>query len=207
MRIAVLIPLSLAGLGLAGQALAQPAATPAAPQINRVTVKMEATNGQRATGSVTLSPDNHGLHLIGTFRGLKANSQHGFHIHETGDCSAPDASSAGDHFNPAGVAHGQHGQGEHHAGDMPNVAANAQGEATINLHLTGLTLGDGGEGDVLGRAIIIHADPDDYASQPAGNAGARIACGVIARPEPIELAPQPEPEAAAEEAVDATPAG
>jgi Cu-Zn family superoxide dismutase len=94
MRIAVLLPLSLASLGLAGTLSAQQ--VPAEkPQINRVTVELASASGQRATGTIVLSPDNHGLHLTGTVRGLKANSEHGFHVHENGDCSAADASSAG----------------------------------------------------------------------------------------------------------------
>ena len=191
MRIAVLLPLSLVSLGLAASVSAQAPAAAEKPQINRVTVELASTSGQRAAGSITLSPDNHGLHVTGTVRGLKANSEHGFHIHENGDCSAPDASSAGAHFNPAGTEHGRHGQGAHHAGDMPNIKANGQGEATISLHLTGVTLGDGGRFDVLDRALVVHADADDYSSQPAGNAGSRIACGVITRPEPPQLATPP----------------
>lgn len=181
---------AVAGLGVAGLVAAQ-SAPPAKVQINRVTVELAATQGQRASGTLTLSPDNHGLHIYGRLRGLKANSEHGFHVHETGDCGTPDAASAGAHFNPAGVDHGRHGEGAHHAGDIPNVVANGQGEATVDLHLTGVTLGDGGQRDVLGRALIVHADPDDYGSQPAGNAGARIACGVINAPEPVPVAEAP----------------
>ncbi|MFB9067304.1 superoxide dismutase family protein [Pseudofulvimonas gallinarii] len=206
MRIAVLLPLSLASLGLAGTLSAQQ--VPAEkPQINRVTVELASASGQRATGTIVLSPDNHGLHLTGTVRGLKANSEHGFHVHENGDCSAADASSAGAHFNPAGSDHGRHGQGAHHAGDLPNIKANAQGEATVDLHVTGLTLGDGGRFDILDRALVVHADADDYTSQPAGNAGSRIACGVITRPEPPQLPAPPatEGEEAAETTAD-TPA-
>lgn len=203
MRTAVLLSLTVAGLGLAGSTVAQPSTQPDTPQINRVVVELAATRGQRAEGSLSLSPDNQGLHIQGTLRGLKANSEHGFHIHETGDCSAPDASSAGGHFNPAGVDHGRHGQGAHHAGDMPNLVANAQGEATIDVHLAGLTLGNGGQHDVLDRAVIVHADPDDYASQPAGNAGARIACGVITRPEPVQMAPVEDAEAPEESGEEA----
>lgn len=180
-----------AGLGLVGLAVAQSSLPPTHPQINRVTVELASTQGQRVTGMLALSPDNHGLHIQGSLRGLKANSEHGFHVHETGDCSAPDAASAGAHFNPAGVDHGKHGEGTHHAGDIPNVVANGQGEATVNLHLTGVTMGDGGQQDVLGRALVVHADPDDYSSQPAGNSGARVACGVISAPAPAAAVDAP----------------
>ena len=108
------------------------------------------------------------------------------HIHQNGDCSAPDGSSAGDHFNPTGAPHGNptgdDAGAQHHAGDMPNVTADDKGNARVDLRVQGVTLGDGGENDVLGKAVIVHADADDYSSQPSGNAGARIACGVIAAP-------------------------
>lgn len=153
-------------------------------QFNRVDVELAPTEGNRAKGELTLSPDNHGLRITGTISGLKANSQHGFHIHQNGDCSAPDASSAGDHFNPEEVPHGNPASQPHHAGDMPNIEADGQGNADVDLRIMGVTLGDGGEHDIIGRAAIVHADPDDYSSQPSGNAGARIACGVIEPPPP-----------------------
>jgi Cu-Zn family superoxide dismutase len=154
-----------------------------APQLNRATVTLEPTEGNRAAGTLTLSPDNRGLYITGTITGLKANSQHAFHFHQNGDCSAPDATSAGDHFNPAGVAHGNPETEPHHAGDMPNIEADGSGQAKVAVRARGVTLGDGGEHDVLGKAVIVHADADDYTSQPAGNAGARIACGVVMAPE------------------------
>lgn len=171
------------------------------PQLNRATVTLAPTEGHRAAGTLTLSPDNRGLYITGTVTGLKANSQHGFHFHQNGDCSAPDATSAGDHFNPAGVAHGNPESAQRHAGDMPNIEADGSGEAEVAIRLTGVTLGDGGEHDVLGKAVIVHADADDYTSQPAGNAGARIACGVVTAPE-APAAPAAEGENA-DEAPDA----
>lgn len=120
-----------------------------------------------------------GVHIAGDIGGLAPGSSHGFHIHEKGDCSAADATSAGGHFNPAGNPHGRMQHGPHHAGDIDNIVANAQGVARVNMHVSGVTLGTGAANDVAGRAIIVHADPDDYASQPSGNAGKRVACGVI----------------------------
>lgn len=155
-------------------------------QLNRVDVELAPTEGNRAKGELTLSPDNYGLRITGTITGLKADSLHGFHIHQNGDCSAPDASSAGDHFNPENVPHGNPEDQQHHAGDMPNIEADDKGNANVDLRITGVTLGDGGEHDIIGRAIIVHADPDDYSTQPSGAAGARIACGVIAPPPPPE---------------------
>ncbi|TZF85172.1 superoxide dismutase family protein, partial [Cognatilysobacter lacus] len=120
-----------------------------------------------------------GAHLTGDIGGLAPNSTHGLHVHETGDCSAADATSAGPHFNPAGRAHGGPDSHAHHAGDLPNIVAGADGVAHVDLHLNGLTLGGPAAGNILNRALVVHAQPDDYSSQPAGNAGARIACGVV----------------------------
>lgn len=121
-----------------------------------------------------------GVRIHGTVTGLPAGGQHGFHVHETGDCSAPDGSSAGGHFNPAGAPHGdRHGDGPHHAGDMPNLDVAADGSAAVDQVLAGLEIASGGPNDIVGRAVIVHAQADDYATQPTGNAGGRIACGVI----------------------------
>lgn len=110
-------------------------------------------------------------------RGL-APGAHGIHIHEVGDCSAPDAASAGGHFNPSGQAHGDPASAHKHAGDLPVLVADRRGEARYVAEVAGPTL-DGGPDSILGRSLVIHADADDYRSQPAGNSGKRIACGVI----------------------------
>jgi Cu-Zn family superoxide dismutase len=99
-------------------------------------------------------------------------------VHEVGDCSAADATSAKGHFNPAGKSHGHHGGAERHAGDMPNLRADASGSASYAGELSMLSLGGDANG-IVGRSVVIHADPDDYKSQPAGNSGKRVACGVI----------------------------
>ncbi len=138
------------------------------------------TAGNQVSGRLQFYREGGQLRVRGTISGLKPNSEHGFHVHETGDCAAPDASSAGGHFNPDAVAHGAHDAPVHHTGDMPNMRADAQGVATVDgLLAREATLGDGSSHDILGRGLIIHADPDDYVSQPTGNAGARLACGVI----------------------------
>jgi Cu-Zn family superoxide dismutase len=137
-----------------------------------------ARSGSAVTGTITLRETARGLQLRGEVRGLKANSEHGFHIHEKGDCSAPDASSAGGHFNPDGVAHGRHGQGQHHAGDIPNLRADAGGVARVDQLVEGVTLSSGPR-SAAGRSLVVHRDPDDYTSQPAGNSGPRIGCAVI----------------------------
>jgi superoxide dismutase, Cu-Zn family len=136
-----------------------------------------ARSGSAVSGTVNFSEKDGRLRIEAKVAGLTPG-EHGFHIHEAGDCSAPDASSAKGHFNPSGKAHGHFASDEHHGGDMPSLIANAQGEAIYTAELRGLTLS--GETGVLGRSVVIHADPDDYKSQPAGNSGKRIACGVIA---------------------------
>ena len=107
------------------------------------------------------------------------NSVHAIHVHEKGDCSAVDATSAGGHFNPGGMAHGRANTPVYHAGDMDNITAGAQGTAALDIHLRGVTIGGNAPNDIAGRALVVHAAADDYTSQPAGNAGARVACAVI----------------------------
>ena len=138
------------------------------------------TEGNQVAGTLSFAAVDGGVRVTGEVTGLPGAGQHGFHVHEHGDCSAPDGSSAGGHFNPASTAHGRVGQGEHHAGDSDNISANEQGVATVDTLLQGVSVGDGGAGDIVGKGVIVHADPDDYATQPTGNAGGRLACGVIA---------------------------
>jgi Cu-Zn family superoxide dismutase len=135
------------------------------------------TAGNRAAGTVAFSPNGERIRVLATVTGL-APGAHGFHIHEKGDCSAPDAASAGGHFNPANKAHGNPAAGEHHAGDMPVLEADAAGSATLDVTLDGIAFGTGANG-IIGRSVVVHKDPDDYRTLPAGNSGARIACGVI----------------------------
>ncbi|MDQ3057695.1 MAG: superoxide dismutase family protein [Pseudomonadota bacterium] len=143
------------------------------------TVNLASASGSLVSGKVMAMPMGDGVHLRGEVGGLAANSTHGIHVHERGDCSAADASSAGEHFNPTTDPHGKQGSGAHHAGDMDNIVANASGVAKIDMHVMGVTLGGSAANDVAGRALIVHAMADDYRSQPSGNAGARVACGVI----------------------------
>ncbi len=103
------------------------------------------------------------------------------HIHEKGDCSSGDGMSAGGHFNPTAKPHGNPGPAEHHAGDMPAVVADASGNATLQAELAPMSVG-AGVTDVVGKAVIVHKDADDYTTQPTGNSGARVACGVIRKP-------------------------
>ncbi len=147
--------------------------------LSSASANLSAASGSLASGKLMLMPMGDGVHVTGEVGGLKANGTHAFHIHEKGDCSAADASSAGAHFNPAAQPHGRQSAPKHHAGDHDNLVANAEGVAKIDAHFRGVVLGGGASNDVAGKAVVVHADPDDYTSQPAGNAGSRIACGVI----------------------------
>ena len=155
------------------------AAAPAKSTASRATVNLAPASASLVSGTLTLVPMGDGVHITGEVGGLKPGDTRGFHIHEKGDCSAADATTAGGHFNPGAQAHGRAGQGAHHAGDTDNIVADAKGVARINAHVSGVTLGGGAANDIAGRAVIVHAAADDYTSQPAGNAGARVACGVI----------------------------
>jgi Cu-Zn family superoxide dismutase len=163
------------------QATGTPSTPPVAeaPPATGASVTLASTQGHTATGTLSVVTMGDGVHLTGSLQGLKPDAEFGFHIHETGDCSAPDAASAGGHFNPTGAQHGDPSGAAHHAGDMPNAKADAQGVAQVNQHVSGLSLGTGQPNDVLGKAVVVHEKADDYQSQPAGNSGARIACGVI----------------------------
>ena len=184
MRIALLAAASALALAACGTtpSPSSPSTTTVVPTTStakQAVAVLASASGSLVSGSVTLTPMGKGLHLTGEVGGLPANGTHAFHIHEKGDCSAADASSAGGHFNPTGQPHGRAGQGAHHAGDADNLVADAKGVARVDAHLGGLSLGNGAANDVAGRAVIVHAAADDYSSQPAGNAGARVACGVI----------------------------
>ncbi len=156
-----------------------PQAPPAASTAQSARANLASASASIVSGQVRLAPMGDGVHLTGTVGGLAPRSTHGIHVHEKGDCSATDASSAGGHFNPTGSAHGRAGTATHHAGDMDNLVADGSGVAPVNIHLSGVTLGGGAPNDIAGRALIVHAAADDYTTQPAGNAGARVACGVI----------------------------
>lgn len=159
-----------------GPAAAAPTAVSTA---QRAEIVLAAASASLVSGRLTAVPTADGLRITGDIGGLARGSTHAIHIHEKGDCSAADAASAGGHFNPAAQAHGRAGAGPHHAGDMDNIVADANGRAHVDVQARGVTLGGGAANDVAGRAVIVHAQADDYRTQPAGNAGARVACGVI----------------------------
>jgi Cu-Zn family superoxide dismutase len=141
--------------------------------------ELAPTRGNTAAGTVSFSLAGGEMTVHARVTGLKPGQEHGFHIHEKGDCSSGDGMSTGGHFNPDGRRHGPP-SGEHHAGDLPSLKADAGGVADVRFKVAGLAIG-GGATDIVGKGLIVHAQPDDYATQPTGNAGARIACAVIAR--------------------------
>lgn len=177
--------LAFASMALLAGCATESEHTPASPAAGASSVRAHATlapaSGSDVSGTLSFENTDQGVRITGRIAGLEPGSIHGFHIHENGDCSAPDASSAGGHFNPGHEPHGQVGEGPHHAGDLPNQQANAEGVATVDVLAPGVELGTGGSTDILGKAVIVHAKPDDYTSQPSGDAGSRIACGVITR--------------------------
>jgi Cu-Zn family superoxide dismutase len=132
--------------------------------------------GNEVRGTVTFTAVEGGVRVTARVEGL-APGEHGFHIHEFGDCSAADGTSAGGHFNPGGAPHAGPDATQRHAGDLGNVAADAQGVATYERVDTHLRLT--GAGSILGRGVIVHAQRDDWTTQPTGAAGGRVACGVI----------------------------
>jgi Cu-Zn family superoxide dismutase len=171
----------LSGCGQRNEAEA-PAESPAGAAVTpsaTASAQLAPTEGNTANGSITLTPLENGVHLSGSILGLAPDGEFGFHIHEKGDCSAPDASSAGGHFNPANAQHGNPAGDTHHAGDMYNVKSDAQGVARIETQAPGATLGSGQPNDVSGKAVVLHEKADDFTTQPSGDSGARIACGVI----------------------------
>jgi Cu-Zn family superoxide dismutase len=145
----------------------------------RAIVQMQATKGNTASGTLELVQKGGIVSVTGKIKGLRANGEHGFHVHEKGDCSSGDGMGTGGHFNPLAKTHGMHGHGETHAGDMPSLVADANGVAVVNFETSSISLLDGNPANAIGRGMIIHRDPDDFKTQPTGNSGPRISCGVV----------------------------
>ena len=160
-------------------AAAEPSAAVAPAPSATATAQLQAASGSKATGELNFAAGEGGVSVSGHVAGLAANTIHGFHVHETGDCSAPDARSAGEHFNPEHGNHGGPTTDDRHLGDLPNIESDGTGNATVSATISNATLRDGGPHDLQGKAVIVHARRDDYVSQPSGDSGERIACGVI----------------------------
>jgi Cu-Zn family superoxide dismutase len=138
-------------------------------------VHLISAAGSSVKGDLTVSNEGDAVYIRGEITGLTPGKEHGFHVHEFGKCELPDFKSAGEHFNPTKAPHGEH------LGDLPNAKADENGHANINATVIGPNLvdKDGAPSAILGKALIVHAMPDDRKTQPSGGSGARIACGVI----------------------------
>ena len=145
----------------------------------RAVAQLQSTTGNTTSGTVSFVQAGDKVLVSGEIRGLKPNAEHGFHVHEKGDCSSGDGMSAGGHFNPTGQQHGNHADMAHHTGDLPSLKADASGVAKFSFESKTLSVGNGTT-DIVGKGLIVHRDPDDYKTQPTGNAGPRLACAVIA---------------------------
>ncbi|HPS78077.1 MAG TPA: superoxide dismutase family protein [Thermoanaerobaculaceae bacterium] len=148
------------------------------PAVTRAVAVLSPTVGNRVKGVVTFTQDSDRVKVVADVDGLTPGALHGFHIHELGDCSAPDAASAGGHFNPTGHPHAGPMEMARHGGDLGNLQADAAGRAHLELTVDGVTVHDGPT-CILGRGLIVHLKGDDLKTQPTGNAGPRVACGVI----------------------------
>ena len=171
-RIHALLALSTAALLAACQSI--PSDAP------RASATLEPTKGSTVRGSASFAQFGGKVRVTANVSGLKPNGEYGFHIHEAGDCSSGDGMSAKGHFNPQGKPHAHAGILERHAGDLPSLKSDAGGNATLTADLDIITVAPG-PNSVVGRGLIVHIQPDDFKTQPTGNAGARSACAVIQR--------------------------
>jgi len=137
---------------------------------------LSSASGSKVTGTVTFTKSGNEVKVVADVTGLTPG-KHGFHIHEFGDCSDPKAESAGSHFNPDKHQHGAPDATDRHAGDLGNLEADASGKA--HLELTDKVMKLGGKNSIVGYAVIVHEKVDDLKTQPTGDAGGRLACGVI----------------------------
>ena len=167
MKAGILVAVSVVSMAVAGVR---------ADSVTKAVATLSPTKGTDVSGVVTFTKVDGGVKIVADVTGLTPG-QHGFHIHEFGDCSAPDAASAGGHFNPTHMQHGGPDSEMRHAGDFGNLDADASGRAHYERVDKVISLD--GPGSIIGHAVIVHANADDLKSQPSGNAGARVACGVI----------------------------
>ena len=137
---------------------------------------LNPTQGNTVSGTIIFTKTEGGVKIVADMQGL-SKGKHGIHIHESGDCTAPDGASAGGHFNPMAKSHGAPMDAMRHAGDMGNIEADDSGKA--HLEYIDNTISLDGEGSIIGRSVIVHKNEDDLKTQPTGNAGPRVACGVI----------------------------
>lgn len=146
-------------------------------EVKEAVAVVHGTQGnEKVMGVVHFTETGSGVKVTADIEGLAPDSEHGFHIHQFGDCTDPKGMSTGGHFNPEGHPHGHPGDANSHVGDMGNIKADASGKAHVEVTLAAATIS--GKNAILGRGVIVHANPDKF-TQPVGDAGGRIACGVI----------------------------
>jgi len=145
-------------------------------EVAEAVAQLHSTDGNEILGTVTFLQSDEGVEVTANINGLEAG-KHGFHIHQYGDCTAEDQTSAGGHYNPYNTEHGAPTDSERHMGDMGNLPINEEGYG--NLTYTDNVIELNGPNSIIGRAVIIHGGADDFTSQPSGAAGPRLACGVI----------------------------
>lgn len=160
------------------------ACCPLCKSVTHAIAVLNPTAGSSVTGAVNFFQQDCKVKVVADLQGLPPNSKHGFHVHEFGDVSSPDGSAAGGHYNPKDQPHALPDTEHRHAGDLGNIESDDQGNAHLDITVDNLTLACP-KAPILGRAVIVHANPDD-GSQPTGNAGARLAQGVIAVAKPAE---------------------
>lgn len=144
----------------------------------RATAALQPTKGSKTSGEATFEQRGGKVRVTITVQGLRPNQEHGLHIHEVGDCSSGDGMSTKGHFDPHKKPHAHYSSSDRHAGDLPALKAGNDGRARLQVDMDLITV-TSGPASIIGRGLIVHADPDDYKTQPTGNSGARIACGVI----------------------------
>lgn len=151
-----------------------------APGGPKATAELQPTKGSTVRGNVSFVQVGERVRVTANVAGLRPNGEYGFHIHEAGDCSSGDGMSTKGHFNPYGKPHAHSGTPERHAGDLTSLKSDGGGNASLTADFDVITVSPG-PASVVGRGLIVHAQPDDYKTQPTGNAGARSACAVIQR--------------------------
>ncbi len=177
MKATLLLLLICVSIALVSCGTIQEILNPTMPAQQAIAI-LGSASGSNLTGTATFTQNGDTITLTVEIQNVSPGL-HAVHIHEKGDCSAPDGTSAGGHWNPTNVAHGKWGVGEFHLGDIGNITVGEDGTGTIELTTNLWEMGTGSDLDVVGTGIIVHADADDFTSQPSGAAGARIGCGAI----------------------------
>ena len=150
----------------------------ATKKIRRATAWINPKSGSELVGSAIFINEPSGVSLQLTVENAPPG-EHAVHLHEKGDCSAEDGTSAGGHWNPTEVAHGKWGEADFHLGDIGNLIVDDEGQGSLSLSTDKWSMGSGEPNDIMGKAVIVHAKADDFTTQPTGAAGGRIGCGVV----------------------------